>query len=389
MLEGVELRDVDPDEADLVVLKRGLRGGREIAQPRADDQHQVRIASQEIRRLRSRGADAAKRQRVRVGQGALSCLRFTHRDAGGIHQSAEGVGRVAVQDAAAGNDQRPPAGANELGGLLEPIAIRARPRNRPDARLEQRRRIVVRLGLHVLRKGQRHGAGFRRRRQHAHRFGQRGDDLLRTVDPIPVSRHRPEAVVDRHVLRLARLELLQHGGRAPAGEAVARQEKDRHAVDRRAGGAGDHVGGAGADRAGAGKHPQPVVHFGVGRRRVHHRLLVARQVVGQRAALFVERLANAGDVPVAEDPEDAATQRLFAPIARRALPLQKPHHGLRHRQADFRSRRRHIVGSPCAVTNAATSSSVGMKLAHPWRVTTIAPQALPIRAARSSGQPCR
>jgi hypothetical protein len=43
---------------------------------------------------------------------------------------------------------------------------------------------------------------------------------------------------------------------------------------------------------------------------------------------------------------------------------------------------------PRVLTNAVTSSILGMKLAHPCFVTTIAPQALPKRADRYQPQPC-
>ncbi len=386
VLARIDLGDVDRDEPDPLVLERGLRGGREVAQPRADDDHEVGVAREEIGRTGAGRADAAERQWMRIGQRSLARLRLADGDAGRVDESAQRVGGVAVEHAAAGDDERPRAGADRRRGLLQSIAIGARARDRPDARLEQRRRVVVGLGLHVLRQRQRDRAGLRRRRQHAHRFGQRRDDLLRPVDPIPVARHRLEAVVHRDVLRLARLELLQHGRRSAAGEDVARQQQDRHAVDGGARRAGDHVGGARADRRCAGERAQPVVHLGVGGRGVHHRLLVARQVVAHRAALFLQRLPDAGDVAVPEDAEHAAEERLFAAVTRGSLLRQESHHRLRHRHPHARA---HIAGSFRSATKADTSSSVGMKLAQPWRVTTIAPQALPMRAARSSGQPWR
>ena len=219
------------------------------------------------------------------------------------------------------------------GRLHQPLAIRARTGDRPDARLEQRRGIVERLGLHILRQRQRHRAGFGWRGQHPHRLGQRGQDLLRPVDAIPVARHRLEAVVHRHVLRLGRFELLQHRSGTPAGEDVARQQEDGNAIDRGAGGAGDHVGRAGADRRGAGERAQTVVHLGVGRRGVDHRLLVARQIVAQGCSLLLQGLADTGDVAMAEDAEHAAKKRLLAAVARRSLLRHESHHRLRHRHA--------------------------------------------------------
>src|SRR5204862_7848854 len=133
---------------------------------------------------------------------------------------------------------------------------------------------------------------------------------------------------------------------------------------------------------------QPGSHLGEGGRGVHHGLFVPREVIRHRRPEGLERFADAGDVAVTENAEHAGNERPLPSIARRALLRQKPHHRLRHRQADSRWRG-HIASSPRALTNAVTSFSVGMKFAQPWRVTTIAPVALPMRAARSSGHPCR
>ena len=130
------------------------------------------------------------------------------------------------------------------------------------------------------------------------------------------------------------------------------------------------------------------MHLRVGRGGVDHGLLVAREVVAKRVAMLLQRLADAGDVAVAENPEHAAEKRLLMSVARGPLPREESHERLRHRQP-YRAGRDHIAGSPRAATNEATSPSVGMKFAHPCRVTTMAPQALPRRAARSSGQPWR
>ena len=152
------------------------------------------------------------------------------------------------------------------------------------------------------------------------------------VDAIPIARDGPEAVVDGDVLRLARLELLQHRRGHAIGEDVAGQQQHRQPVDRRARGAGDHVGGARTDRRRAGERPQPVRHLRERRRGVHHRLLVAALVVAQPIAHLIERLADAGDVAVAEDAEDAGKERLPPAVALAELDAQEPHQRLRHRQ---------------------------------------------------------
>ena len=121
----------------------------------------------------------------------------------------------------------------ERGGFAHQLLVRPLPCNGPDASAEQLLGIVEGLGLNVLRQAERDGAGFGRGRQDAQRLGQRRDELLGPIDPIPVFRDRLEAVVHRSVLRARSLELLQHGSRAARREDVSRQEQHGQSVDRR------------------------------------------------------------------------------------------------------------------------------------------------------------
>ena len=66
---------------------------------------------------------------------------------------------------------------------------------------------------------------------------------------------------------------------------------------------------------------------------MHHRLLVARVVEGQRVLLLEQRLADAGDVAVAEDAEAARDQALLHAVALAVLDAQEPDQRLRHRQS--------------------------------------------------------
>ena len=84
------------DEADVRVLERGLRRGGEVAQPRADADHEVGLAREEVRRRRPGDADRAERLRMRIGQRALAGLRFADGDAGRVDEAAQRVGRLAV-----------------------------------------------------------------------------------------------------------------------------------------------------------------------------------------------------------------------------------------------------------------------------------------------------
>ena len=363
VLAGVDLGDVDRDEPDPVVLERGFRGGGEIAQTGSDHNHEVGVAGQDVGRARAGRTDAAERQRVRIGQRALAGLRLADGNAGRVDELPQRLRRVAVQHAAAGHDHRPRAAADQRRSVAQPFEIGARPGDGPDTRLEQRRGVVVCLRLHVLRQRQRHRAGLRRRGQHAHRFRQRRDDLFRPVDPIPVAGDRLEAVVHREVLRLARLELLQDRCGTAAGEDVAGQQQHRHPVNCRACRTRDHVGGTGTDRGCAGEGTKTVVHLRVGRGGVHHRLLVASQVVAQCGPVLLEGLADAGDVAVPEDSEHPTEERLLAAVTRRMLLRQEPDHRLGHGQTHAGGR--HRAGSPRCAMKVATSSSVGMKLAQP------------------------
>ncbi len=276
-----------------------------------------------------------------VGQRALAGLRLGHRHAGRLGQRAQRVGRLGVDRAAAGDDQRPPRGAQPRRRLGHQAGLGHGAPHVPDAPLEQLLRPVERLGLDVLGQRERHGAGLGRIGQHPHRGQQRGRQLLGPVDPVPEARHRPEGVVDRHVVGGRVLELLQHRRGDPGGEDVARQEQHRQPVDRGQRGARDHVGRAGPDRARAGQRGEAVLHPRVARRRVHHPLLVARVVVGHRLGLLEQRLPDAGDVAVPEDPEAARDQPLLEPVALRVLVRQEPDERLRHRQ----SHRAPVIGS--------------------------------------------
>ena len=117
-------------------------------------------------------------------------------------------------------------------------------------------------------------------------------------------------------------------------------------------GAGDHVGRARADRASCRR----ACAAGCASSRRPPRCApsparCARGSSGSAPRCCVQRLADAGDVAVAEDAEDAAEERLLAAVARRALLRQKPHHRLRHRQARLAMR---VISpaSPRAATNA-------------------------------------
>jgi hypothetical protein len=78
-------------------------------------------------------------------------------------------------------------------------------------------------------------------------------------------------------------------------------------------------------------------------RRVHHCLLVAREVAGEAVLRLEQGLSDAGDVPVAEDAEDTAEERLFDAVEAGELLGQELDDRLSHGQAPSGG---HDDGSP-------------------------------------------
>ena len=214
------------------------------------------------------------------------------------------------EHAAAGDDHR----------LLAPCAA-PRPRPRVRARPGATRRgghrrsveeafgIVIGLGLHVLAEGQRHRPAFGRIGQHRHGAVERRDQLLGPRDAVEIARHRPEAVIDATRAVAEILDLLQHRIGQAVGEDIAGQQQHRQAVDMGDRRGRHHVGGAGADRGGAGHHAAAAHRLGEGDRRMRHRLLIVGAIGRQFVAHAIERLADARDIAMAEDRPDAGEDR--------------------------------------------------------------------------------
>ena len=64
---------------------------------------------------------------------------------------------------------------------------------------------------------------------------------------------------------------------------------------------------------------------------MNHRLLVAGLVVGHGVGVLLERLADARDVAVAEDPEAPSEEALLRPVPLDVLVREKPNQRLGHR----------------------------------------------------------
>jgi hypothetical protein len=269
-----------------------------------------------------------------VGQRPLAGLRLAGRDPGLLAEDTQRLGRLRVDDAAAGDDQRTLRRADQLRSAGKDALVRLRPGDRPDPFVEEPFRHVERLRLNVLGQRQRHGSRLRRVDEHPHRLQRGRHDLLRPPDPVEVLRDGAEAVVHRRVAGPRELELLQHRVRSPGREHVTRQEQHGQAVHRCKRSAGDHVRRARADRRRAREGAEPVLHARVAGRRVDHPLLVARLVVRQQLGALVECLADPSDIAVAEDAKAAAEEAVLDSIPLDVLRREEADEGLRRREPD-------------------------------------------------------
>ena len=347
-LVGVHRADVEPDEGDVRVLERGLRGRDEVAHPGPDADHDVGLADQPVGGQAAVRAGRTHAHRVVPGQGALARLGLDDRDPEAAGERGQVVGRLGVDRAAAGHDDRRRRRPDQAHRVGQVGGLGQRPADAPDARLEEAQGKVERLGLDVLGQRDRDRAGVDRIGQDPERTDERREQLLRTGDPVEVARDRPKRVVHAEVALDRVLDLLENGIRGPVREVVARQEQDRDPVDRGGGRPGDHVEGAGTDRRGTGKGPEPVALLGEGGRDMDLGLLVLGPVVRhlERAAELLEGLAQPGHVAMPEDAPETCDEPVLPTIPLDLLGGTEADDCLSHRQPD--SVHRSLLAQPIA-----------------------------------------
>lgn len=139
------------------------------------------------------------------------------------------------------NDQRLAFAFEQRQRITEHRFSRRTTLDAVHAFLQEVIRVVVGLGLHVLRQGQGHRAGFGGVGEHTHGVDRRGHELLWTIDAVPVFAHGLERVVGADAQVVELLDLLQHRVRLAAGVNVAGQQQQRNAVGGRRRGGGQHV----------------------------------------------------------------------------------------------------------------------------------------------------
>ena len=93
-----------------------------------------------------------------VRKRALARLGLPDRDAGRLAERAQLLSRFGVDDAAAGDHERPPCAANRVDRGRERRRVGRLPRHVPRPFGEEILGAVERLGLDVLRERERHGA---------------------------------------------------------------------------------------------------------------------------------------------------------------------------------------------------------------------------------------
>ena len=201
-------------------------------------------------------------------------------------------------------------------------------------RLEERGRIGVHLGLHVLRQADERGAAVSGVEHRLDGERQRLSHLLWPDNAIPVARDGPERIVDRDGRRAEVLDLLQHGIGDPALEGVAGEDQDRQAVGVRQPRRRDHVRRTRPDGRGRDHDLPAPSRLREGNSRMCHSLLALPTVRRQDIPHLFECTAEAGHVAVPEDREHSWEQRHLDAVDDRALGDQEPDDRLRGCQLD-------------------------------------------------------
>src|ERR1700722_16831042 len=221
MLVRVEFRYVNVDEPHGRILKRSFRSGSEIAITRANPNNQVGFASHNVSARRTGDSHCPKLLRMVKRQRSLTCLRLTYWNAGGTGKFRKRLGRLGIKNATPGNDQRVLRSTNPLSRLVQKTLIATCSWDHPNSFPEQFIRKIKSFRLHILRKTNSRRASVSRRSQHAHRFRKRSQQLLRTLDSVPIARNGLETIVHRNILGRWRFQLLQNWRHVPLSKNIS------------------------------------------------------------------------------------------------------------------------------------------------------------------------
>ena len=198
---GIKLRDIDIDESHGRTLKRSFRSGGEIAVTGPNADNQVCFPGGNVGSRSAGHAHRTQLLRMVVRERAFACLSFTYWNACLRNKFGQRRTGVRVYDAAPSDNERPFRFANPFCRCSQQPAICLWPWNKPRPLTKPVRRKIECFRLNILRQAERDGTGLCRRCEHAHGFRQRGQELLGSIDAVPIAGNRLEAIIDRNILR--------------------------------------------------------------------------------------------------------------------------------------------------------------------------------------------
>ncbi|RMN88711.1 hypothetical protein ALQ51_05487 [Pseudomonas cannabina] len=270
---------------------------------------------------------------MRRHDGALACLGFRKGDVKALGEGLQRFSRARITHPAAADQQGFALARQQFQGIVEHRLARRATIYTVHAFLQKAVRVVVSLGLHVLRQCQGYRARLGRIGQHAHGIERRTHQLLGAVDAVPVFAHGLEGVVgaDAQVMKL--LDLLQHRVGLAAGIDIARQQQQRNPVGGRRCRSGDHVRRARPHRGAARVDLAAQVLLGKADGGVAHALLVTALMNHQIAAVLLQRLPQAEHIAMAKDGENARDELALHAVDFDILIIEKLHQGLSHGQS--------------------------------------------------------
>ncbi len=246
MFQSIKPRGVDRDELR-VLAERRPRTRREILQARADREDHVGLGGERIGGGRADDADRACMRRVIVRKPALAGNRLDNRNAVLDRELGYGLFSQRIAHTAAGDQNRLLRGLEQRHSFGELLAVGARARHAPCARLEEDRRVVEGDFLDVLRKGEKRRPAIGGIEHRGHRLRERREDLRRMRDAVPIPSHRLERIIHRDGGIVEMFDLLEDGVRQPVREGVAGNQQHRKTVRMRRSRRRHHVQRAGAD----------------------------------------------------------------------------------------------------------------------------------------------
>src|SRR5688572_9101923 len=151
MFVTIQFRNVDVDKSNARVAERSFGRGCKIGVTSADADDNVGLGCDSIRRERTGRSNGAQVPRMIAAERTFARLRFTNGNSGGCTKLGKDFGGLAVNNASARDNQRLFGTPQKFRSTVQRLAIRAVSRDSPNTFFKQLQRIVIRLGLNILR----------------------------------------------------------------------------------------------------------------------------------------------------------------------------------------------------------------------------------------------